>query len=86
MITETHIRLTAKMYEMRDTAKTFLRDSYSERMIEIGAIIKARAKREKCDELQSMIRLAKDAQAENESPFVILYLTAALVEMLEPSA
>lgn len=76
------IQLAAKLYECRDTAKTFLGDGYSERMREYGEIVSAVSNQKRISIIQAAIELAQDHQASGYEKIQIL---ASAVEIIEPS-
>jgi len=81
---EKQIKIAAKLYQCRDTAKKFYGERFKEKMAEYqGYILKAMDGR-KCDEMQAVLFLA-DMHTFKDHPMATINLMAALVEMLEPS-
>jgi hypothetical protein len=78
---EKQVRMAAKMYEMRDACRSFLGDVYPERMKEYGEALTNVSKATG----RSVLSIATDA-AKEASPFGIITLMAAVVELTEPSA
>jgi hypothetical protein len=68
---------------MRDRARSLLGDKFPARMREYAAVIAAHAKKHGVSELAAATELAKEEDAPDTWPVVIL---AAAVEMLEPTA
>lgn len=75
------IKLSARMYECRDTAKFLLGFGYAARMAEIQEIIRSVMQREHVDEMQACLLLLKGS----DDGHLIMQVTAAMVEMIEPS-
>lgn len=77
---EKTVKLTAKLYECRDAARTLLGASYFEHMREYAKVIDDCAVHDNCSFLSAAIRLAKQTQAPTS-----VFLLAAVVEHSEPS-
>jgi hypothetical protein len=83
MTSESTIKLAARLYQMRDAAKTLLRDKYNVKMAALGQIISESAAKQK----RSPLLVANDmAQKGRLTGVALLLIMAAAVELLEPSA
>jgi hypothetical protein len=78
---EKAVKMAAKLYACRDTAKRVFGDGYRERMEAYGKTIKSAAIAMSCSEINAAITLANKAGG---GMAAICYL-AAVVEMTEPS-
>lgn len=83
-MSETHIRLAAKLYAARDAVKFLLGDLYAERMKQGGALLEKLAEKRSKGVLEVATVLAKEVEAEGRA-FAALAILAAAVELLEPS-
>lgn len=79
--TEQQVKMAAKLYECRDTAKTLLGDRYKARMAELGDALKAIAAGKKCE----LLHAANLAARACDSGFDQVQVLAAAVELVEPS-
>ena len=84
MTMESKIRLAAKLYEARETAKTLLGDKYAERMKEGADLLKQAEQETGKNPIAIATFLAKKCEEEGR-PFGAVAILAAAVEMLEPS-
>ena len=75
--------LIAELYDMRDAAKRVLGDSYVARMAVLRGFISVVQRRDDCDELTAAATIAKGTQA---NAWQNIFIMAAAVEMIEPSA
>lgn len=82
MSNQKQIQMAAKLYEIRDAAKSILGANFNTRMAEIGKILKDKAAIDKSDVLQAAIKPCKDHQFEGMN---VIIITAAAVELTEPS-
>lgn len=81
--TEQQIKMTAKLYEMRDRAKRLLGDQYKHHMAELGVILKMTAERDK----KSVLEVATEvATKRGLLGMDLMMVMAAAVELTEPSA
>lgn len=78
---ERAVRMAARMYEMRDTARRLLGDKYKDRMAEYAPIIQRVADNRKCSVLQAGGMMA----SESGDGMMTVMIVAAMVEMIEPS-
>jgi len=83
MAVESQIRLAAKLYEMRDTAKRFLGDRYAGHMADLRKMI---------EQVQSVLHIeeplaaaTKLCTANSLDGVAVIYVMAAAVEMIEPT-
>ena len=82
MTSETQVRMTAKLYEMRDSAKMLLGDKYEEHMALNGKILQDTATRDKKTPLEIAIKVCTKPGI---GAIGVLFIMAAAVELLEPS-
>ena len=81
MQNEQAVKMAAKLYECRDTAKSVFGDGYHERMAAYGQVVKSAANALGCSDIAAATTLANKAGG---GMAAICYL-AAVVEMTEPS-
>ena len=81
MQTEQAVKMAAKLYECRDTAKQVFGDSYHERMEAYGQKVTSVANTLNCSYMAAATKLANTA---DDGMVAVCYL-AAVVEMIEPS-
>jgi len=81
---ETQIKIAAKLYECRDTAKRFFREEYAEKLKPYIAIIKAVMKANELDELGAILRISKTETYQENGMGQMMFMAAA-VELMEPS-
>jgi len=81
---EKEIKIAAKLYECRDTAKRFFREEYAERLKPYIHIIKEVMKANQLDELEAILRISKTETYQEDGMVQLLFMAAA-VEMMEPS-
>lgn len=81
MQAEQAVKMAAKLYECRDTAKRLFGDTYHERMAAYGQTVKSAANALNCSDVAAATTLANKAGG---GMAAICYL-AAVVEMTEPS-
>lgn len=75
------VKMTAKLYEARDSAKFMLGEKYPERMEELGALIRVRM----VEKGESEIGAASFLCTQTENSYLQIEILAAAVEMVEPS-
>jgi hypothetical protein len=84
MTAEKLIRTTAKMYEIRETAKNLRGDKYPAWVEQYKTLIQSVAKDRKLPCLQTAIDLAKELEAEGKMDAgTMMGLVAAAVELTE---
>jgi hypothetical protein len=76
---EQHVRMAARLYEMRDTARRLLGESYREKMAELGLALKTVSEKTNREPMSVAIEAARDADG-----LAQCYLLAAAVELAEP--
>lgn len=81
---EKEIKIAAKLYECRDTAKRFFREEYAEKLKPYIAIIKAVMKANELDELQAILKISQ-TESYQENGMAQMMFMAAVVEIMEPS-
>lgn len=81
--TEGQVRLTAQLYDTRETIRRHLGDKFAERMAEFGQVVTAYAEKVGKSRLAAGIEIAKDPTL---SPLTVLTVLAATVELVEPSS
>lgn len=83
---EKEIKLAAKLYECRDTAKKLYGDDYDQRISEYKHFIKAAMVKHEIDnELKSAMKLIEDCKDMDGAGVATMNILAACVELLEPS-
>jgi hypothetical protein len=80
MVGEQKVRMAARLYEMRDTARQLLGDKYADKMAELGSALRHAADLTQREPLSVAIEAARDADG-----LVQCYVLAAAVELAEPS-
>ncbi len=75
------VQMAAKLYECRDAAKTLMGEKYETEIAKFSSLIAAQAKRDGSSELSAATDLAAKAGG-----FGAVYILAAYVELVEPSA
>ena len=78
------VQLAAKLYECRDTAKRFFRDSYKDKIKPYTEIIQAVMKANNLEEIPALLRISQ-TETYNESGFNQMMFMAAVLELIEPS-
>lgn len=81
---EQAVRLNAKLYEVRDTAKKVLGDRYRAQMAEGGRMLSEMATAKKCGVLEVALNVSQSA-ARKDDMNAVTFILAAAVELLEPS-
>jgi hypothetical protein len=80
---EKEIKIAAKLYKCRDTAKQILGAKYQERLEPYIALIKTVMRENKIEELPALLIISKTKIYEDG--FNQLYFMAAVCEIIEPS-
>jgi hypothetical protein len=81
---EQAIRMNAKLYEVRDTVRKVLGDSYRARMAEGGKMLSEMADAKNCGVLEVALNVSQSAAREGDMN-AVSFILAAAVELLEPS-
>jgi hypothetical protein len=82
------IKMAAKLYECRDTAKSLAKmqeTDYKEMLKPYTEIIKRVMEMNELEELQALLRISKSKTYEDSGMAQLLFM-AATVELIEPSA
>lgn len=80
---EQEIKIAAKLYKCRDTAKQILKTDYHERLKPYIGLIKTVMRENKIDEIPALLKISKTSVY--EGGFNQLYFMAAVCELIEPS-
>jgi len=82
---EQQVRLAARLYEMRDTAKRFSGDRWPKTFATFGGYVQAAMKKWNLDTIPAAMRLVGELQKNAPgSEMTQMYLVAAAVELIEP--
>lgn len=81
---ETQIKIAAKLYQCRDTAKSFLKDKYKEKLEPFTHLIKETMKANNMDEIHALLLIIQTHHYQDNYMAQMMYM-AAVVEMIEPS-
>lgn len=81
---EQSVKITSKLYECRDAAKSLFKEEYFKRIIPYQDIIKSVMKANSEDEMRAVLRISK-TNTFQESALAQMMFFAATVEMIEPS-
>lgn len=82
---ERQIKMAAKLYRCRDTAKRFFGEEFKDKIQPYKKIIADVAKDKNIGELEAMIKICDDDVIKNNG-WTLVLLMAAAVELVEPSA
>lgn len=80
--TQQQVQMAAKLYELRDRARTLLGDKYKPHMTELGKILKATAERDGKNVLAVATEVCKKR---NLIGMDLMMIMAAAVELTEPT-
>lgn len=81
---EQQVKLAAKLYQCRDTAKRFFRDEYEAKLKPYRNIIEAHQKKFNLEVLPSVLELCSFESVRDNGMATMLFMAAA-VEMIETS-
>ena len=81
---ETQIKIAARLYEYRDTAKRFFREEYAEKLKPYNELIKQVMKANNLEVLGAILKISETRTYLEDGMVQLLFLAAA-VEMMEPS-
>lgn len=81
---ETQIKIAAKLYECRDTAKRFFREEYAEKLKPYMHIIQEVMKANELEVLEAILKISKTKTYLDDGMVQMLFMAAA-VELMEPS-
>lgn len=82
---EQQIKMAAKLYRCRDTAKRFFGEEFKEKIQPYKKIISDVAMDKNIGELEAMMKICDDDVIKNNG-WTLMLLMAAAVELVEPSA
>lgn len=82
---EQQIKLAAKLYRCRDTAKRFFKEEFKEKILPYQQVISGIAKEKNIGELEAMMKICEDDVIKNNG-WALVLLMAAAVELIEPGA
>jgi hypothetical protein len=83
-MTEKLIRTTAKLYQMRDTARRFFKDEWPEKQREWIPIIEAEMRKSNIGELEAAMKIGQ-VLSDAGHGFSVIVVMATVCEMIEPS-
>jgi hypothetical protein len=78
------IKLAAKFYRCRDTAKRFYKEEFEEKILPYKQVVSGVAKEKNITELVAVMKICDDDVIKNNG-WAIMLLMAAAVELIEPS-
>lgn len=78
------VKIAAKLYECRDTAKRFFRDEFPEKIKPYQNVIKGVMKKHELDVLPAILFISKTETYQSDGMIQLLFMAAAC-ELLEPS-
>lgn len=82
---EKQIKMAAKLYECRDTAKAFFKEQYKEKLQPYTHILKEVMKANNLEEIPALLKISKTQHYQENGMAQMMYM-AAVVELIEPSA
>src|SRR5665648_372262 len=80
---EKQIKMAARLYEGRDTAKRFFRDEYQEKIKPYSHILSAVMKANNLDEIPALLKISETKTYQENAMGQMMFM-AAVVEMIEP--
>ena len=81
---EQEIKMAAKLYKCRDTAKRFFREEYPEKVKPYRALITAVMKANNLEEIPALLKIS-ETEIYKENGMGQMMFMAAVVELMEPS-
>jgi len=81
---EQEIKMAAKLYKCRDTAKRFLREEYQEKLKPYKDLITAVMKANNLEEIPALLKIS-ETETYQENGMGQMMFMAAVVELMEPS-
>jgi hypothetical protein len=78
------IKISAKLYQCRDTAKSFLKEDYKKRLQPYIDHLKHVMKTENIEEIPALIKTSETDFYQSDGMVQLMFM-AALVEIIEPS-
>lgn len=82
---EKQVKMAAKLYECRDTAKRFFKEEYKAKLEPYTHILKAVMKANNLDEIPALLKISKTHTYQENAMGQMMFM-AAVVELIEPSA
>jgi hypothetical protein len=82
---EKQIKMAAKLYECRDTAKAFFKEQYKEKLQPYTHILKQVMKANNLEEIPALLKISQTEHYQENGMAQMMYM-AAVVELIEPSA
>lgn len=81
---EQPIKIAAKLYECRDTAKRFFRCEYQEKVEPYKRLITAVMKANELSEIKALLKISETDTYQDNAMGQMMFM-AAVVELIEPS-
>mgnify|MGYP001330829435 CR=1 FL=1 len=82
---EQQLKIEAKLYRCRDTAKRFFQEEFFTRLAPYKDIVQAVMKANNEDALNALLRISKTHTYNDNDGMVQMLFMAAVVEVIEPS-
>jgi hypothetical protein len=82
---EKQVKIAAKLYECRDTARRFFKDEYKDKLEPYTHIIKAVMKANNLEEIPALLKISKTNTYQENAMGQMMFM-AAVVELIEPGA
>ena len=82
---EKQIKIAAKLYQCRDTAKGFYRDEFKDKVEPYKECIRKYMAKSGKDELLSVMEICNVDEIKEKGGFAIVMFMAAATELIEPS-
>lgn len=79
-----NIKMAAKLYECRDTAKAFFKEDYNDRLVPYISILKAVMANNNLEEIPALLKISKTQHYHENGMAQMMYM-AAVVELIEPT-
>jgi hypothetical protein len=79
------IVIVAKLYECRDTAKSFFKEEYKERLQPYKHILQQVMKANNLEEIPALLKISQTEHYQENGMAQMMYM-AAVIELIEPSA
>ncbi len=82
---EQQIKIAAKLYKCRDTAKSFFREQYKEKLQPYTHILREVMKANNLEEIPALLKVSETHHYQESGMAQMMYM-AAVVELIEPNA
>jgi hypothetical protein len=79
---ERHVRMAARLYKLRDTARQLLGNKYHERTRDLGVILQQTADKRCCSVVEVATEVCRDSHLHGIEEMLVM---AAAVEVVDPS-